>query len=130
MSEENVEIVRSVVEAFNARDRQRLVSMMDPAFEFHSAAEQKVYRGIEAMLQYRQDADTVMEGLHTEDDRFLDAGGECVVHLYRVLGRGAGSGAPVSRDNAMVWRLRNGRLIRGEVYLDQREALEAAGLSG
>ena len=30
----------------------------------------------------------------------------------------------------MVWRLRNGRLIRGEVYLDQREALEAAGLSG
>jgi hypothetical protein len=30
--------------------------MIDPAFEFHSAAEQKTYRGIEAMLQYRQDA--------------------------------------------------------------------------
>jgi ketosteroid isomerase-like protein len=129
MSEENVEVVRLVVEAFNARDRQRLLSMMDPAFEFHSAAEQKTYRGIEAMLQYRQDADAVMEGLHTEDDRFLDAGGECVVHLYRVLGRGAGSGAPVSRDNAMVWRLRTAGSSGAQVFLDQREALEAAGLS-
>jgi hypothetical protein len=26
-------------------------------------------------------------------------------------------------------RLRNGKLLRGEVYLDQREALEAAGVS-
>ena len=44
MSQSNVEVVRSVVEAFNARDRQRLVSMMDPAFEFHSAAEGRAER--------------------------------------------------------------------------------------
>jgi hypothetical protein len=35
----------------------------------------------------------------------------------------------VSRENAILWHLRNGKLLKGEVYLDQREALQAAGLS-
>jgi ketosteroid isomerase-like protein len=63
-----------------------------------------------------------------EDDRFLDAGGGRVVHLYRLVGRGAGSGVPVSRDVAALCQLRNGKLLKGEIYLDPRRALEAAGL--
>jgi ketosteroid isomerase-like protein len=70
----------------------------------------------------------VMEEFHIEDDRFLDAGKDRVVHLYRLVGRGAGSGVPVSRDVAALWQLRNGKLLKGEIYLDQRQALEAAGL--
>jgi hypothetical protein len=34
----------------------------------------------------------------------------------------------VSRDVAALWQLRNGKLVKGEVFLDQREAFEAAGL--
>jgi ketosteroid isomerase-like protein len=81
------------------------------------------------MQQYRDDVDAVLGDFHTEEDRFLDAGGDRVLHLYRVLGRGAGSGVPVSRHNAILWQLRNGKLFRGQGYLEQREALEAAGLS-
>jgi ketosteroid isomerase-like protein len=129
MSEENIEIVRQAVEAFNARDRDRLLGLMDPEIEFRSVFERKTYRGLAEMVQYREDLDATLEEFHSEDDRFLDAGQDRVVYLYRVVGRGTGSGVPVSRENAILWRLRNGKLLKGEVYLDQGEALEAAGLS-
>jgi ketosteroid isomerase-like protein len=129
MSQENIEIVRRATDAFNARDRERLLSLMDPEIEYRSATEQKTYRGIAGVVQYRDDVDAVMENFHTEDDRFLEVGEDRVLHLYRILGRGAGSGVPVSRHNAILWQLRNGKLLKGQVYLDQREALEAVGLS-
>jgi ketosteroid isomerase-like protein len=129
MSQENVEIVRRAMDAFNTQDRDRFLSFMDPEIEFESLVEQKTYRGVAGMEQYRDDVDAVIDDFHTEEDRFLDAGRDRVLHLYRVVGRGAGSGVPVSRHNAILWELRNGKLLKGQVYLDQREALEAVGLS-
>jgi ketosteroid isomerase-like protein len=128
MSEENVEIVRRAIDAFNARDRSRLLSMCDPAIEFRSAVEQKTYRGADELLRYREGLDAVIEDFHIEDSRFIDAGGDRVVALYRMVGRGAGSGVPVSREVGALWQLRNGKILKGEIYLDQREALKAAGL--
>src|SRR5215510_15048724 len=128
MSEENIEIVRQVADAFNARDTDRLLSLMDPEIEYQSVFERKTYRGLAEMVQYREDLDATLEEFHSEDDRFLDAGEDRVVHLYRIVGRGTGSGVPVSRENAILWQLRDRKLLKGEVYLDQREALEAAGL--
>ncbi len=45
VSEENVEIVHRVFEAFNARDRTAALSMCDPEIEYRSPFEQKTYRG-------------------------------------------------------------------------------------
>jgi ketosteroid isomerase-like protein len=128
MSQENVEVVRRAVDAFNARDRDRILSLIDPEIEYGSAFENKVYRGHAGIVRYGEDLDAVMEEFHAEDDRILDAGGDRVVHLYRIVGRGAGSGVRVTRDFATLWQLRNGKLLKGQVYLDQRQALEAAGL--
>ena len=133
MSEENVELMRRAFEAFNARDREGALSLCDPEIEYRSAfvpaLEQKTYRGLDGMVRWREDVAAALEDFHMEDIRFLDAGGDRVVALYRILGRGAGSGVPVSRDVGALWQLRNGKLLKGEVFLDQREALEAAGLS-
>jgi ketosteroid isomerase-like protein len=128
MTEENVEIVRRAVDAFNALDVDRFLSMCEPEIEYRSAIEQKTYRGFDEMVRYREDIDAVMEGFHFEDSRFLDAGRDRVVHLYRLVGRGAESGVPVSQEVGALWQLRNGKLLKGEIYLDQRQALEAAGL--
>jgi ketosteroid isomerase-like protein len=128
MSEENVEIVRQVVDAYNARDTDRFLGLIDPEIEFRSVFERKTYRGLAGMVQWTEDLDATMEGLHSEDDRFLDAGEDRVVYLYRIVGRGTGSGVPVSREFAILLRLRNGKLFKGEVYLNQKLALEAAGL--
>jgi ketosteroid isomerase-like protein len=128
MSEENVEIVRRAVAAFNAGDRDRALSMCDPEIEYRSPFEQKTYRGLDEMVRWRETMAAALEDFHLEDIRFLDAGGDRVVALYRIVGRGAGSGVPVSQGVGALWQLRNGKLLKGEVFLDQREALEAAGL--
>jgi ketosteroid isomerase-like protein len=106
VSEENVKIVRRAVDAFNARDRDRMLGLMDPEIEFRSVFERKTYRGLAGMVQWREDLDAMMDELHTEDDRFLDAGKDRVVYMYRIVGRGTGSGGPVSRENAILWHLR------------------------
>jgi ketosteroid isomerase-like protein len=129
MSQENVEIIKAVMAAFDARDRGRLLSLMDPEIEFRSPIiDQKIRRGHSEMVRYREELDAAFGEWHTEEDRFLDAGGDRVLHLFRLVGRGVGSGLPVSEDQAILWQLRDGKLFKGRVYRDQRQALEAAGL--
>jgi ketosteroid isomerase-like protein len=66
---------------------------------------------------------------HSEDDRYLDAGDDRVLWTYRIVGEGKGSGVPVAQAIAIVWTLRDGLIWRGEVFLDQEEALKAVGLA-
>ena len=118
-----------MIEAFNAADTDTVVSLLHPDVHFHSAlVERKIYRGPTGMRQYAADLASVWEDWRTENDRFLVAG-EKVVHLYRITGRGKGSGVPVAQDIAVVWTFRDGKPWQGTVYGDQSEALEAVGLS-
>jgi ketosteroid isomerase-like protein len=129
MSEENVEVVRAGIEAWNAGDSDRAMTVFDPGIEFHSATERKTYRGLDGMVRYTEDVGAVIEDFHFEGTRLLDAGGDRVVGLYRIAGRGAGSGVPVSREVGALFQLRNGKVLKVEIFLDQQGALEAAGLS-
>jgi ketosteroid isomerase-like protein len=61
-----------------------------------------------------------------EAEDFVDAG-DSVVVPFRVFARGKGSGARVERQWAHVWTLRDGKVVRFEVHLDVRRALEAVG---
>ena len=129
MAEDNVEVVRAMIEAFNARDRDTVLALADPDVEFRSAVEDRVYRGHAGLVQYRDDVETLWEGWRIEDNRFIDAGGDRVVHLYCVVGQGIGSGVAVTRAFATLWQLRDGKLLKGEVYLDPQQALADAGVS-
>jgi ketosteroid isomerase-like protein len=128
MSQENVEVVREAVNALNAGNRERLFNVFHPDVEFRSVAEQKVYRGLAGLVEYRQDVGATLDDFRTEEDRFLDGERGHVVHLYRVVARGLGSGAPVSQAMGAVHQLRDGKILRVDTYLDQRDALDAAGL--
>src|SRR5262245_23303426 len=130
MSEVNLdELARNAIDAFNTGDTDRLLSMCDPEIEFFSPSEQRTYRGFDGVARYMDDLAAVMEEFHMELQRLLDAGNDRVVVLYRMVAQGAGSGVPVNQEVGAVWQLRNGKLRRGELYLDHAEALEAAGLS-
>ena len=121
--------MRRAAEAFE-RETRTCSGLADPEIELRSVVEQKTYRGLDGMVRYREDVDAVMEDFHfdLEDSRFLDAGGDRVLALYRMAGRGAGSGVPVSQEVGALYELRNGKVLKLEIYLDQREALEASGL--
>jgi ketosteroid isomerase-like protein len=132
MSQENVDVVRRATEAFRRRDAPALVELCDPNIEFRSAfaaSGGRTYRGYEDLPRYMDDIDATFDNWHTEDEETIDAGTDRVVQIYRIVGEGRGSGIPINQRIAILWTLRDGKLLVGVVYLHPDDALEAAGLA-
>jgi uncharacterized protein len=54
--------------------------------------------------------------------------GDNVVALCRYRGRGKGSGVVVDTEGAHVWKVRNGEVVRIEVFSSRERALREAGV--
>jgi ketosteroid isomerase-like protein len=125
----NVAVVRKALEAWGRRDGATLREVLDEQAEFRSAIiggiEGGVYRGHDDIERNFADLDDAFDDWHTEDERFLDVGGDKVVVLYRIVGRGKGSGVPIDRAVGIVFTLRDGKILLGEVHLENQEALKA-----
>jgi|SRR5262245_4404493 len=131
MPEENVEIVRRIHEALNARDEETLMELLDPEIVWvqnPNAPDPHTLRGHDGVRELGAMLDDAFEDVRLDVDRFLD-GGEMVVALGQMRARGKGSGVEIREARAWVWTLRNGRVIRHETVADHAEALRAAGLS-
>jgi ketosteroid isomerase-like protein len=127
--QENVEVVKRLVEAFFARDTETALAILDRDMTFESTVvEAKTYWGIGEFAQYRRDLDEAWGEWRSEGDSFLAVDPARVLHLYRIVGRGRGSGVPVAQDIAVLWTLREGRGGHWKVYLHQADARRAAGL--
>jgi ketosteroid isomerase-like protein len=135
MPQENVEIVRRALDAFNRRDLQALEQeFCDEELEFVSFftavdAAEATYRGANAWSDYAAVMDEMWIDWRVEDLQFFDGGDQELVCLMRLVGKGKLSGVPVDRPVGITYRLRNGKLWRVRSYADPAEALKAAGLS-
>jgi ketosteroid isomerase-like protein len=133
MSQENVEVVRRLFAAFNRRDLKALAADVHPNFEFVSVLTAvdagTTYRGPRAWTLYFEAMDETWKDWHAEDVRLFDGGDELVVGVFRIVGTGVHSNAPVDREVGLVYRFRQGQLWRMRSYLDPQQALEAVGLS-
>jgi ketosteroid isomerase-like protein len=130
MSNENVELVRRGLEAFNLGDFDAALEFADPEVEWHDAPDMPdtgTYLGHDAVRKRWEAMHEALDGFYAEPERFFDAGDQVVVFL-RVGGTGRGSGIPVDRRVAHVWTIRNGKGTRVDVYTDRDKALEAAGV--
>jgi ketosteroid isomerase-like protein len=87
-----------------------------------------VYRGHEGLRQFQREWLEAFETHHADAERFIDAG-DVIVVGYRVTGRGKTSGAAVEMQRWNVYRIRNGLVIRIEIFETEAQSLEAAGLS-
>jgi ketosteroid isomerase-like protein len=130
MPEENVEIVRRLYQAMEARDVEALPDLGHPDAEWihDRRVGKEPIRGLENMIRYFTDMDEMFGELHTEPERFWDAG-DRVLAFVRVTGSGQASGAGFEIRIAHIWTVHDGLIVRGEGYGDRDEALEAAGLS-
>jgi ketosteroid isomerase-like protein len=127
----DAEVVRAVVEAFREHDIPRLRSLFHDESEFHSVITGgggALYRGLDEIEAYMRDVEDAFEGWHSEDELCIDAGDGRVALLYRVVGRGKGSGVPVDQPISILWTVRDGKIAHAQGYLDPEEALAALGL--
>jgi ketosteroid isomerase-like protein len=135
MSRENVEIVRQAHEAFNRPDLgvfdiDALYRHTDPNFVVDwsrsHGLEAGTYQGEAATRRFW---DTFFEGFErvvVEPLDFVDHGEWVVVpHHLRALGR---SGIEVEAHSAVVFAVRDGRIVEMRLYRSTAEALQAVGL--
>jgi ketosteroid isomerase-like protein len=132
MSQRNVEVVRRLVEALNARYLDRYyVEFFDPEVEYQTSAEDPdaaTHRGLQAYKRYVEEWLESFDGLHIDVEEYIDVDDDRVFTWSRFTGRGRASGAPADWYLAVIFTLRDSKVVRGEEYFDRNEALEAAGL--
>jgi ketosteroid isomerase-like protein len=124
------EIVSRAYEAFKSQDPDALIAVSDPEIEFggSAAAPDSLYRGHDGIRKYMDDIDGAFgHEWHAEVERIADAGEDRVVIVARVFGPGKG-GLALDLRLAHIWELRDGKLLRGTVYVPAEEALRAVGV--
>jgi ketosteroid isomerase-like protein len=133
VSQQNVDIAKRAIDAFNRRDVDLLADLTTPDFEWFPALPGTVegggYRGREGIETYISEIGDTWEELRIFGAEFRDLGDRVLV-LGRAEGRGRGSGVPVDTSHGFVVELRGDKMSRVRTYLDHGEALRAAGLVG
>jgi ketosteroid isomerase-like protein len=129
MPQENVEIVRAAIDAFNRRDLDAWESLSLPDAEVDWSAskglEARVYRGREEVARFTRTFET-FESVTMEPERFIERGESVIVpNTARMRGR---DGVETVARSAVIYELRGGRIARACLYQETAEALEAAGL--
>jgi ketosteroid isomerase-like protein len=129
MSQENVEIVRTAIDAMNRRDFDGLSRCLTADAEYDFSRATGPEQGIFGRAQLRRFWDEIMdpwESVRIELDRIVEADDK-VVSRQTTHFRGRG-GIEVSNHVAQVWTIRDGQIAHCCLYQDERDALEAVGL--
>jgi ketosteroid isomerase-like protein len=130
MSQDNVEIVRRMWEAFLGEDPVRGLWFCDPEIEWDGTnlPDGKIARGHEAIVEHVMSWAEMWDDWRMESERFIDAGGDQVILIFRELGRSE-SGLQLDERHAELYTVRDGKIVHRKGFSDPDEALEAAGLS-
>jgi ketosteroid isomerase-like protein len=132
VSRENVDIVRFALGAFNRRDGPGFDALLTADAEIvpvRAAVEDVVYTGPRAGSQYCVAVDERWDDLRWEVEDIRD-GGEWVLALGNIQGRGRDSGAAIDAKGAWVANLRDGKIARFQTFSDRAAALKAVELEG
>jgi ketosteroid isomerase-like protein len=136
MSQENVEVVRRIYDAWIAGDYETVVSAYDAEIRLNPDPESswvgmdEDYLGPEGVRRYLRAVYEAFEDYRPEIEQIIDVGEGRVLTLAVEHGRGRGSGAQVqAARTAHLWTLRDGKAVRIDLFLDRERALEAVGLS-
>jgi ketosteroid isomerase-like protein len=136
MSRENVEIVRRVYDAAAARDAATVLELYDPEVELDpsrlgiaglAGSAQDVYRGHDGLRRFFRDWHEAWEQVEYDYEELIDAGEQIIAVVTR-HGRGRSSGVEVELPLALVWTLRDSKIVRVVWFPTRAEALEAVGL--
>lgn len=132
MSQENVQLVRQVYEAAASRDLPTVLRLYDERVELDASRVgmfSEVFRGHDGLRKLFRDWHEAWGEIEYSYEELIDAGEDEVVSVVTRRARGKASGVDVEHPFALLWTLRNGRVIRVVWFLSRAEALEAAGLA-
>ena len=128
MSQENVEIVRSVFAAFERGDISEMLERSTDDLTTHRVEpDDAVYHGREGFLQATADWIEGFQDWTVTPEEFLGAGESVIVRVHQTA-RGESSGVAVESHIWFVFEMRGAKIAGLSFHLREAEALEAAGL--
>jgi ketosteroid isomerase-like protein len=132
MSQENVEVLRSAVAAFNRGDMDAFLEHWTPDIDYRAVEgapdDHGPIKGKEPLRAYVQDWIDTFDDFRQEPVEVIDVGGDRVIAVIRISGRAKLSGVETDLTYAALYTLRDGKVARGREYWTKEEALQAAGL--
>jgi len=131
MSQENVEIVRRVVQAFNRRDLEALIESFTADVEWvpggPAAVERALYRGRDEVADGFATTWMAWDVFHIDENEVRDLG-DSVVWLGSARMRGEASHLEFDQPFAIYFVMRGGEIVRFRGFVGWQQALDAAGL--
>ena len=144
MSEENVELIKGILSAYEGLDfiafmrdtdpadlRSAYEAVYDPDIEIvwvDTSPDSGPFHGIDEAMRAFEEWFESFDEFYMRTTEFLDAGDEVIVTAV-TPGRGKGSGAQVEMTVHWVIAVKDGKIARLHEYSTKAGALEAAGLS-
>ncbi len=128
MGEEDVEVMRRIIEAVGRRDYQAVLAHLDPEVEIDDT-DIPESTGTDSFLEWLARWDDAWETWRVEDVEVRAAGADQVIALFRMVTTGRGSGVELARDDALVASFRGGKALKLGYYNNQAQALKAVGLA-
>jgi hypothetical protein len=131
MSQENVELVRSIYEAFNRRDWDAAFRDQAPDVEYTTPPRGPTagtYRGRKEIQGFYEELSAAFEAWTVVPEELIESGDQVVV-VVKARMRPKGSSAEIERRNGNLWTIRDGMVVSIRIFAKPAEALEAAGLS-
>ena len=130
MSQENVEYIRQTWVTFGETGEPDF-SSLDPEVEIHDhdLPDAPVHHGHAGFVRWMGDWAAAWAEYSVEPEEFIGAGDRVVV-VVRMTATGRGSGVTLERHDALVYDLRDRKVVRIDYFNNREQALEAVGLSG
>ena len=133
MSQENLEMIRGMYDAFSKGDVPKVLGQMDQGIEWNEAenfiyADRSPYVGPQAILEgVFMRLGTEWEGFTVRPEEWLNAGNHIVV-LGTYSGQHKESGRELRAQFAHIWGVRGGRVVRFQQYTDTKQFAEVVTL--
>jgi ketosteroid isomerase-like protein len=128
--QKNVEVVRRVVAALNARDLEGYLACCSEDVELHLPVVAGVYEGAEGIKRWFADIEDAGPDFHMNLRGVKAIGGNQVLAFLHVASTGRASGIPLTMETANIYELIDDKISRIRIFLDRSEALKAVGLEG
>jgi ketosteroid isomerase-like protein len=133
MSEENLQILQALDEAWNGKDFENgVLRYFDPQVEFHPGllppGEDTHYLGRKGVMDWIGNVNDAWKEVTVEPGQRIDVAGDRVLAIdrWRFEGR---DGIQLEEELPTVFTFRDGLIVRVDGFTDKAEALVAVGLS-
>jgi len=126
MPPSNVDVVKSVVGAFNSGDFPVAMELLTEDVEFdwsRRMLDGEVVRGRDEVQRFLQGVREIFEEIHIPAEELTDLGDGLVLLVGTARFKGRVSGLDVEASAANLWTVRDGKVSRFRFYQTQEDAL-------